>query len=369
MPGDGIRPGITTSEGTRIPIGTGQGGFPDRETVRDLWAAYKLRWRRRRLLWRAFRKRRQLGVVRDRTGDIRPGMILGAATMRNEMARLPFFLEHHRNLGVQHFLIVDNASDDGTREYLADQPDVSLWSAAESYKKARFGLDWLTWVMIKHAHGHWCLTLDADEILIYPFWDTRPLGALTEWLDRNGIEMFPAMMLDLYPKGPLGAEPYTPGQDPTEILGWFDGGNYMIQRQEPMENLWIQGGVRARCFFAGKPRRAPTLNKVPLVKWNRRFVYVNSTHSILPRRLNRFYDREGGEFASGILLHTKFLDSVVEKSQEELQRREHFANSALYDAYYEALIAQPDLWCEGSSRYLGWRQLEAMGLMSRGRWL
>lgn len=369
MPGAGIRMGITKSEGARIPIGRGQGGFPDRERLRDLRAAYKLRWRRRKLLWRAFRKRRQLSVVADRTGDIRPGMILGAATMRNERMRLPFFLEHHRKLGVGHFLIVDNGSDDGTREYLADQPDVSLWSATASYKRARFGLDWLTWVMIKHAHGHWCLTLDADEILIYPYWDTRPLEALTEWLDQSGIEMFPAMMLDMYPKGRLGEQVYKPGQDPMEILAWFDGGNYTIQRQEPMENLWIQGGVRARYFFDRKPRRAPTLNKVPLVKWNRRFVYVNSTHGILPRRLNRFYDRSGGEFASGILLHTKFLDSVVEKSKEELERREHFANSSLYEDYYQSLIEQPDLWCEGSSRYISWRQLEAMGLMSRGTWL
>ena len=369
MPGAGIRADITTSEGTRIPIGTGQGGFLDRERLRDLKAAYKLRLRRRRLLLRAIRKRRQLEAVADRTDAIRPGDILVTATMRNEMVRLPFFLEHYRKLGVGHFLIVDNASDDGTREFLATQPDVSLWTTSDSYKHARFGLDWLTWLMIRHAHGHWVLTLDADEILIYPYWDTRPLGALTDWLDGQGREMFPAMMLDMYPKGRLGEQHYEPGQDPTEVLSWFDRGNYTIQRQTPMENLWIQGGVRARYFFADDPRRAPTMNKVPLVKWNRRFVYVNSTHGILPRRLNRYYDREGGEFASGILLHTKFLDTIIEKSREELERREHFANSALYEDYYQTVLGQPDLWCEKSSRYLGWRQLEAMGLMSRGMWL
>ena len=43
-----------------------------------------------------------------------------------------------------------------------------------------------------------------------------------------------------------------------------------------MRNLAIQGGPRAR-FFAKDPRRAPTLNKVPLVRWQRGYVYVNST--------------------------------------------------------------------------------------------
>lgn len=331
--------------------------------------AYRLRWKRRRLLWRALRKRRQLRPLADRTAHIAPDTILAASTMRNEMMRLPFFLEHHRRLGIGHFLIVDNASDDGTAEYLAAQPDVSVWTTPHSYRLSRFGVDWLTWLQIRHAHGHWCLTVDADEIFIYPHHDTRPLPALTRWLDGQGIASFGALMLDMYPKGPLDAHPYRPGENPFDILQWFDGGNYMIQRKPDLHNLWIQGGPRARMFFADRPRRAPTMGKVPLVRWNRRYAYVSSAHSLLPRRLNRVYDDQGGERCSGILLHTKFLHSIVAKSTEEKQRREHFANSALYEEYYDSLIANPDLWCEGSTRYLGWRQLEAMGLMSKGTWL
>jgi hypothetical protein len=289
--------------------------------------------------------------------------------MRNEIARLPYFLDHHRRLGVDHFLVVDNASDDGTADHLAAQPDVSLWTTRASYRLSRFGVDWLTWLQAKYAHGHWCLTLDADEILIYPHHDTRPLRALTDWLDEDGTRSFGALMLDLYPKGPLGAEPYTPGDDPVTVLPWFDRGNYMIQRQPLLQNLWVQGGARARMFFAKDPRRAPTLNKTPLVRWDRRYAYVSSTHSLLPRRLNHVYDETGGEKTSGVLLHTKFLPTVVEKSREEKTRREHFENSALYQAYYDGLIANPDLWCAWSSRYTGWRQLEAMGLMSKGTWL
>ena len=42
----------------------------------------------------------------------------------------------------------------------------------------------------------------------------------------------------------------------------------MIEQNHLYGNLWIQGGPRARgCSFADDPKRAPALNKIPLVKW------------------------------------------------------------------------------------------------------
>ncbi len=354
----------------QLPHAVGPGDLaPVELSVMTLWRAYRLRLRRRAFLLRALRKRRDLRVVVDRTGAIGPTAILAFVTVRNEALRLPYFLQHYRKLGVDHFLIVDNASTDGTMALLQGQVDVSVWQTSAGYRASRFGLDWLTGLMRRHGAGHWCLTLDADELLVYPHCETRPLRALTEHLQAEGRPSFGALMLDLYPKGPLAAQSYAAGQNPVEVLPWFDSGNHVVQVQPKMRNLWIQGGVRARVFFAGEPRRAPTLNKVPLVYWRRGYAYVNSTHAILPQHLNAVYDETGGEVLSGILLHTKFLPQVVQKSAEERQRHQHFANSGLYDAYYAGLTASPDLWCPASCHYDGWRQLEALGLMSRGGWM
>ena len=335
----------------------------------DGWTAYKLRIKRRRFLFRAWRKSYQLNPILNQTGSIKDNDILLFVTVRNELQRLPFFLNHHRALGICHFIVVDNASSDGTLEYLKAQPDISIWRTEHSYKLSRFGIDWLTWLMIKYGHGHWCLTLDADEILIYPNWTTRPLPALTKWLEQNGRRSFGAMMLDMYPKGRIGQGNDPEVRSPFEILKWFDHGNYTIQKKPILENLWIQGGARARCFFAKDPKKSPTLNKVPLIKWNRRFTYVNSTHSALPRQLNKTYQEDGSIAPSGILLHSKFLPQIVTKSEEERHRKEHFENSALYEDYYNRVISKPELWCTASTRFLGWRQLEALGLMSKGGWV
>ena len=61
------------------------------------------------------------------------------------------------------------------------------------------------------------LVVDPDEFFVYPFCDTRPLRALTDWLDASSIKSFSAMLLDMYPKGPIDAQPYSEGQDPFEI--------------------------------------------------------------------------------------------------------------------------------------------------------
>ena len=336
--------------------------------VLGILSQYVLRLARKRWRIRAFRKRREMTPVAARTNRIAADAILVFPPLRNERVRVPFFLRYYRGLGVSHFLIVDNDSDDGSREYLAGQPDVSLWTTRHSYKRSRFGVDWLNWLQLKYAHGHWALVVDPDEFFVYPFCDTRPLRALTDWLDASSIKSFSAMLLDMYPKGPFDVTPYQEDQDPLEIAPWFDSGNYVIQRNHKFGNLWIQGGPRARMFFDDSPERAPALNKIPLVKWHRDYAYVSSTHMLLPRGLNQVYDEWGGEKASGCLLHAKFLDTFAAKAEEEMERRQHYANSHEYRAYRAAVSTQPDLWCKWSEKYINWRQLEILGLMSKGNW-
>lgn len=327
-----------------------------------------MRVRRKRRLFRAARKSLELKVFQDFTPGIGKDDILLICTMRNEQIRLPYFLDYYRGLGVRHFLFVDNDSTDGTLQYLSGQEDVSVWTTRASYKSATYGIDWVNWLARTYAHGHWTLVVDPDEFFIYPFCDTRPIPALTDWLDNSGIRSFSAMLVDIYPKGRIDAQPYRAGQDPLEIAAWFDSGNYTIKRNPTYGNLWIQGGPRARMFFADAPEQAPALNKIPLVKWDRKYAFVSSTHALLPRGLNHVYDDTGGEKASGALLHAKFLDTFSQKAREELDRQEHYAGSMEYRVYAERLQENPDFWCKWSEKYINWRQLEILGLMSKGNW-
>ncbi|MEM9709955.1 MAG: glycosyltransferase family 2 protein [Pseudomonadota bacterium] len=332
-------------------------------SIMAAWRAYRAVWHRRRLLVRALRKCLELKRVEVRARRVLADDILAFSCVRNEILRLPHFLDHHRRLGVRHFFMVDNGSEDGTREYLAKQPDVSLWTTKASYRMSRFGMDWLNYLLARYGSGHWCLTLDADELFAPPFLGARNLSVLTGWLDEKRRKSYGAMMLELYPDGPVGEGSFASGDDPLAALPNFDPEGYWAHVQPRWAALWVQGGPRARAFFEANPERAPTLNKTPFVRWHWRYAYVNSTHILLPRRLN---DR--WEDGHALILHTKFLPDAPERAAREKDRGEHFAISEKYAEYYDALADGPSLRHGGSTRFEGWEQAEELGLMSRGSW-
>jgi len=172
-----------------------------------LLKSYRLRLERRRWRARAFRKRRELTELRNRTQQIGPDDVLLFCTLRDERIRLPYFLSYYRELGVDHFFFVDNGSSDGTAEFLSEQMDVTIFQTNESYKRARFGVDWLNWLQMRYAHGHWSLTVDVDEFFVYPFCDTRPIRALTDWLDASSVRSFGTIMIDMYPQTAFRQQP------------------------------------------------------------------------------------------------------------------------------------------------------------------
>ena len=331
------------------------------------WEAYRMRWKRRRLAFRAWRKGREL-IRLGPAPRLARGAIPCFAVVRDEAVRLPHWLAHHRVLGVDRFLIVDNGSTDGTLELLRMEPDVTIWRTGESYRDARFGVDWLGALQAAHGAGRWGLTLDADELLIYPHWQERPLSALAAELDRRGQPALGALMVELYPVGRLSSARIVPGQSPLDVLKLFDAGPYHARRQRPARNLWVQGGPRARMFFADTPERAPTLNKLPFAKWRRGTAYLNSCHALLPPRLNLAWEGPGDTQLSGALLHTKFLDLAIARAEEEKTRRAHFGDPAAFGPYHDAIAADPSLAHGDATRYAGWRQLAELGLMSDGGW-
>ncbi|MBL8771754.1 MAG: glycosyltransferase family 2 protein [Phenylobacterium sp.] len=281
----------------------------------------------------------------------RPGEIRACLVVRNEMLRLQSVLDHHRALGVDRFLVIDDGSTDGTRAFVAAQPDAHLLTGEGRFAARRLG--WVNAVLDAYCDGHWTLTVDADEQFVFPAFDRVGLRQLCRFLDGQGAEGLLALMLDMFGGGDVREAVHTPGDPLVETCPWFDPGPYHAVRAGPFPHVQFHGGPRARLFdFTAYQPRPPVLSKVPLVKWRRGRRYLMATHAITPLSLPPML---------AALLHFKFLSDFPERVAVAIDEGQHYGGSREYRAYRDGLGADGGLVLrdERSLRYRGPDQLLA----------
>jgi hypothetical protein len=305
--------------------------------------------------------------------------ILCVACVRNEALRLQHFLDYHRRLGVHRFLIVDNASTDGTTDMLLSEPDVHVFVTRQRYSKSGQGRAWINGLLQSHASGHWTLTVDADELFVYPSCEAVDLSRVADYLDRRGEDAILTFLLDMYSEKPIRETAYVRGTSFLESCRYFDTDSYVWEPAD-LQAVPSAGGPRMRLFFprrrppagtvgrlvarlrnrtrAGAAAAPPLLRKIPFVRWRDGLAYTSSTHALPGVRL--------GEL-TGVLMHFKFFADFPGRVAEEAARREHWQQACEYVVYRDVLAAQPDLALHygGSACYEDSHQLGALGLVRR----
>ena len=253
------------------------------------------------------------------------------ACMRNEMFMLPHFLAHYRKLGVEAFLIADNCSDDGTLEYLADQPDVAVFSVETAYSLSHYGVAWQQALLGAFRVGKWSLVADADELLVL----REDLGGSlpdllrgAEFADANAARIF---MVDFYPKGSLAEVDFASGNPFTET-GFVDREPFLTTSfgQGPFSNAptWTSA-VRHR-LIAGSRRELFVGQKLALLRYDPLMRLSDGLHYGAGMRVaNR-------ELIFG---HFKYHADFRRKAMAETARRQHFNGAEEYEKYL-ALVSE-----------------------------
>ena len=120
--------------------------------------------------------------------EIRSNPMLGTyaatvcAIVHDEMFFLPAFLDHYRRLGADRFVILDDASTDGTMASLAAQPDVMMVGSRIRYfeqvayppemlariRETRAVRLWRDQMLDQYCAGQWAVVVDPDV-----FWRCR----------------------------------------------------------------------------------------------------------------------------------------------------------------------------------------------------
>ncbi len=263
--------------------------------------------------------------------------------IRDDLKLVPAFLAHYRRLGVTRFICVDDQSTDGSRELLADQPDVDLWTSPLRYKDARRGRVWREFLFRHYGHDRWYVNVDSDEFLFYETCETTPLPTLFRSLEAVGQKRLLAPMLDLYPVQPLAAAAYgnQPGQMPWEIATHFDGSGFRLETIK--RGVTMTGGPRVRKFGYRLE-----LVKFPVIFWDSKCGMGVSVHQPLPFQRNHVPPQ-------GVLLHFKFFSDYREKIEAAAESGQYYDSSAAYQGMRDALTndSELDFDYEGSVRFDG----------------
>lgn len=320
-----------------------------------------------------------------------PHEIIGVVVARNEALRIGAAIRHARRLGVGPIILIDNLSTDDTRANATCFGRVHVIEAPGNFSESHFGINWLNAILDRFAHDRWALVFDADELLVFPGSEAPgSLPMLCDHLDSIGSECLLVRMLDCFPKEPLHAVRYQPGDDLTEAAPWFEPPRLHHEAAPHFPYVAEYGGVRERLFFpetnpesprrfihqklynlgwrlpflrkAGwftrlAPRCSPNLTKVPLLRWRAGMRWLNN-HSLTPLAL-------AGTQPSGVLLHYKFLQDFHDRVVDAVTRGAHFDGSAEYHRYLAALRQNPQFTLHGerSLGYTGPDQLVGLGLM------
>jgi len=315
---------------------------------------------------KAFLHSLSLRRQQNNLGQIKSNDIILFSVMKNESHRLSFFIDYYRKLGVNHFILVDNGSTDNFSEIVAGSSDITSYYTTASYKEANFGMYWVNYLLLRFGRGHWCMTCDPDEFLVYPHNETRDLRDLTNYLSSMKEDSFFTTMIDMYSDKVVEESYYPEGENPLDTCSYFDGTGYTSSFSAEYNNRFVQGGVRRRVFYSDNPSMSPALNKVPLVKWKWSYAYISSMHMAIPKRLNRAFDAYK---TTGALLHYKFISQLAEKVKEEGQAQQHWDNSSEYQKYGDAIAEKTMLYDKSvSCRYENWQSLAKVGLLNKGEW-
>jgi len=309
--------------------------------------------------------------------------------VRDEILCLPQTLVHFREIGATRFFVIDNASRDGTRQFLLDQPDCHVFVTHDSYSDSANGVAWQNALLNEYGIHRWCLTVDADEWFIYPGYEKKTLSDLAMYLDHTGAQGIFSFLLDMYGPDSIVDSISEPQRSLLDICPYFDSQytwyrtlHIPVLRPHPFPGYNVAGGPRWRwllpvwhrnyyllkvlwqisfCSRVPLPMRLrmpPVLRKIPFVRWLPGTCYTTS-HLTTPMKLADI---------TGVLLHFKFLDDFYARVNAELTRKEHPVHGGWateLSRYQSKLRDNPSLSFHhpGSIAYEGSDQLVKLGLL------
>jgi hypothetical protein len=286
--------------------------------------------------------------------------------MKDEMFFLRPFLSYYRALGVDEFLILEDGSQDGTLEFLLEQPDVTVLKSSFSYgeefrrrsklpwrhHKMRAGIRLKALIPDAFLRDKWCLYADADEYLIMPPQFSH-ISEMTQELEKHDIHFLFGSVIETYPRqfGDL-ANPVTapdefeqlcslsPFFDDVKLLEIWDSGDVVRLNPSASGRLFSAYGIPF-----GSDQEVSTVNEVIASGYQKKLAIGSAIHKIPLLRPSRRVKYRSGHLASkkptaaaGVsILHFKFTFDLLRRLELALRSKAWSVGSKKYSSYEQLL--------------------------------
>lgn len=274
--------------------------------------------------------------------QLRPIFLL--CVFRDEHLLLEYFIKYYQSLGVTHFIMIDNLSEDEGPGYLKSLGNINLWlyRTEDSYKDAAYGTTWINQLLHVHCKDQYCFTVDIDELFLIDLKKNKTLGDLVDEMETTNSNVVPVTLLDMYPK--KTNDNYQRGQDFLVHSPYFDDLNTTYYEDwGPIYKNFAHkvGGVRKRVLGT-----TVCIHKFPFFKYDFYPLEVAPGY--------HFFQEDGGVLYQSdsirlhgdllVLLHFKFIKpQLIDFIEKRVSNNQDWENSAEYKSYLRVLEAKKNL--------------------------
>ncbi|MBO9702735.1 MAG: glycosyltransferase family 2 protein [Sporocytophaga sp.] len=258
--------------------------------------------------------------------------------LRNGSEYIETFLMHYRQMGIAHFIFIDNGSDDDTLDLLRGEKDVTIYQTSLLHKFYENDIRRL--VIEKHSKNRWCLNVDIDELFDYPDSDKISLKDLLGYLSGNRYTSMAGYMLDMFTKEVIFSN--REKINLKESYRFYDISNiekkdyyapdviaYCNYNKLSSNDIKCYfGGIR-KTLFSSNVAGHYLLTKHPLIYLDGELEPVTNPH---------YCNKSKVADVSSVLYHYKFTPSFKEKVLESRKTNRYikFAQRQ-YDQYYKKI--------------------------------
>lgn len=254
---------------------------------------------------------------------------------KNEQELLPNLLDYHRKIGIEHFIFVDNCSNDTSLDYMLSQEDVSVFIATQEYRHSRFAVNWQETLLSHYGLGRWVLIIDSDELYNYEHSEKYTISTLTTKAEVENANAFFAPMIDFYPSGELSSADITKTQPFYKVCDHYDSIEEMDIDHNcnygPFSNSqsW-HGGLRKRIFGDYNPFPQPNYvnQKFNLLKYAPNMRLIEGLHFMYGQRVSR---------EATAIMHFKYHAGFYSKVMREIKSGQHWNGATEYKRYSKYL--------------------------------